>query len=63
MDFHFGSVDSQGSEHTVDGSQSPGEIYLVFYDGDDFSTFADAAASSVSDALATVSYMVKVRTC
>lgn len=59
MDFHFGSVDSQGSEHTVDGSHSPGEIYLVFYDGDDFSTFADAAASSVSDALATVSYMVK----
>ena len=62
MDFHFGSVDGQGSEHTVDGTQAPGEIYLVFYDGDAFATFAEASASTVADALAAVSYMVKVRT-
>ena len=62
MDFHFGSTDSLGSEHKIDGVQSPGEIYLVFYDGDQFSTFQDAAASTVADALASVSYMVKVRT-
>ena len=63
MDFHFGSDDTMGSEHTVDGVKSPGEIYLVFYDGDAFSSFADASASTVADALATVSYMVSVRRC
>lgn len=59
MDFHIGSTDSQGSEHELDGVQSPGEIQLIFYDGDAFAKFSDAAASTASDALATVSYMVK----
>ena len=61
MDFHFGSDDTMGSEHKMDGVQSPGEIYLIFYDGDKFTNFADAAASANADALATVSYMVMVR--
>ena len=63
MDFHFGSDDTKGSEHTMDGVQGPGEIYLVFYDGDTFTNFETAAASSNADALATVSYMVSVRSC
>merc|ERR1712038_1578862 len=60
IDFHFGSADSQGSEHKMDGVQSPGEIQLIFYDGDKFSSFADAhgATTPASADLATVSYMM-----
>ena len=63
IDFHFGSVDSKGSEHTMDGVQSPGEIQLIFYDGDKFSSFAMAhgAGTPAAADLATVSYMVKVK--
>ena len=63
IDFHFGSADSQGSEHKMDGVQSPGEIQLIFYDGDKFSSFKDAydAATPASADLATVSYMMMVK--
>ena len=63
IDFHFGSVDSQGSEHKMDGVQSPGEIQLIFYDGDKFSSFADAHGATTPAAadLATVSYMMMVK--
>lgn len=59
MDFHFGSTDTQGSEHTMDGTQYPMEIQLVFYDGQ-FSDIHVAGASANVDALATISYFVEV---
>ena len=64
IDFHFGSADAQGSEHKMDGVQSPGEIQLIFYDGDKFSSFTeanDAATTTGSADLATVSYMMMVK--
>ena len=62
MDFHFGSVNSQGSEHTMDGTASPMEIQLVFFNVEKFTDFQDAGQSSQVDALATISYMVEVIT-
>lgn len=59
MDFHFGSTDTQGSEHTIDGTKYPMEIQLVFYDGQ-FSDIHVAGASANVDALATISYFVEL---
>ena len=60
VDFHFGSVNTQGSEHTMDGSMYAMEMEMVFYDG----TFADnaaAAASTNADALVTISHLFSVK--
>ncbi|KAK4289274.1 hypothetical protein Pmani_037744 [Petrolisthes manimaculis] len=32
--FHWGSVDTQGSEHSIDGVSFPGELHLVHYRND-----------------------------
>ena len=61
MDFHFGSDNTQGSEHTMDDVAYPMEIQLVFFNGDKFSDIEDAGVSTDVDALATISYMVEVR--
>ena len=59
IDFHFGSVSTQGSEHTLNGGQSPMEMEMVFYD-QTFIDTATAMASTNADALATLSHLFSV---
>jgi len=61
IDFHFGSTSTQGSEHTMDGSQSPMEMEMVFFDSA-FSDHIAALASTNPDALATISQLFSVGT-
>jgi len=61
IDFHFGSTNTKGSEHTMDGSQSPMEMQMVFFRSD----FADNTAalnSGDGDALATISQLFEIDT-
>ena len=59
MDFHFGSVSTQGSEHQIDAAKSPMELHLVHYDGA-LLTETAAAASTNADALAIVTFLFEV---
>jgi len=61
IDFHFGSVSTQGSEHTVDGMKYPLEMEMIFYEGS-FASNADAMASTDPDALVAVSHFFTVDT-
>lgn len=61
IDFHFGSTSTQGSEHTMDGTQSPMEMEMVFFDSA-FSDHNAALASTNPDALATISQLFSVGT-
>jgi len=61
IDFHFGSTSTQGSEHTMDGTQSPMEMEMVFFDSA-FSDHTAALASTNPDALATISQLFSVGT-
>lgn len=42
LHFHWGSVNGQGSEHTVDGQAFPIEMHIVTYDSGRFSQIEDA---------------------
>jgi len=59
--FHFGSVDTKGSEHTMDGTQYPMEMQLHFYDSQ-FKDEEAAEGSSNADALAVVSVFFQIST-
>lgn len=59
IDFHFGSVSTQGSEHTIDGTKYAMEMEMIFYDGS-FASNADAIASSDADALVAISHFFTV---
>ena len=59
MSFHFGSVSTQGSEHTIDAAKSPMELQLVHYDNS-LLTEAGAKASTNADALAVVTFLFEV---
>lgn len=59
IDFHFGSTNTKGSEHTMDGSQSPMEMQMVFFDST-FADHTDALASADPDAIATISQLFEV---
>jgi carbonic anhydrase len=59
MGFHFGSVSTQGSEHTIDAKKSPMELQLVHYDSS-LLTPALAKASTNADALVVVSFLFEV---
>lgn len=61
MDFHFGSVSTQGSEHTVDAKKYPMELQLVHYDAS-LQTATLAKASTNTDALAVVSFFFEIDT-
>lgn len=56
--FHWGSDDTQGSEHKLDGKAFPLEMHLVHYrslEGEHgYSSFLSAASSGKSDALAVI---------
>ena len=60
INFHFGSTNTQGSEHTMDGSQSPMEMQMIFYDGT-FQSIQDAQASTNPDALVGFSTLFEVK--
>merc|ERR1712088_665128 len=59
--FHFGSVDTKGSEHTMDGTQYPMEMQLHFYDSQ-FKDEEAAEGSSNAGALAVVSVFFQIST-
>merc|ERR1739838_207120 len=59
--FHFGSVATQGSEHTMDGTKYPMEMQLHFYDSQ-FKDEEAAEASTNADALAVVSVFFQTST-
>ena len=59
MDFHFGSVSTQGSEHTIDAVKAPMELHLVHYDSS-LGTSTLAKASTNKDALVVVSFLFEV---
>ncbi|XP_033116222.1 carbonic anhydrase 2-like [Anneissia japonica] len=40
--FHWGSDDSVGSEHLIDGRQYPAELHIVHYDSDRFRSIGEA---------------------
>jgi len=61
IDFHFGSTNTKGSEHEMDGDQSPMEMQMVFFRSD-FADQAAALASSDADALATISQLFEIDT-
>lgn len=61
IDFHFGSTNTKGSEHTMDGSQSPMEMQMVFFRSD-FADHAAALASTDADAIATISQLFEIDT-
>ena len=43
MHMHFGQTDSYGSEHSISGILFPGEIQIVGYNSDLYSSFEEAA--------------------
>ena len=59
IDFHFGSENSQGSEHSIDGSHSPMEMEMVFYDGT-FKSMTEVRFSENSDAIVAISFLFEV---
>jgi len=61
IDFHFGSADTKGSEHEMDGKQSPMEMQMVFFKSK-FDDHNAALASTDKDALATISQLFSVAT-
>ncbi|XP_049709796.1 carbonic anhydrase 1 [Elephas maximus indicus] len=56
--FHWGSADNHGSEHTVDGEQFSGELHIVHWNSEKYSSFAEAA--SKADGLAIIGALLKV---
>ena len=59
-EFHYGSVSTQGSEHTIDAAKAPLEVQLVHYDSS-LLTATLAAASTSADAVVVVSFLFEVR--
>ncbi|KAK3086570.1 hypothetical protein FSP39_020377 [Pinctada imbricata] len=55
---HWGSENSKGSEHTVNGKMYPAELHLVHWNADKYSSFGEAADKS--DGLAVLGYFVKI---
>jgi len=61
--FHWGSKDSQGSEHTIDGKSYPLELHLVHFKSDYGKTLTQALTSSnpiKNDTLAVLGIMFQV---
>ncbi|TKS92373.1 Carbonic anhydrase-related protein 10 [Collichthys lucidus] len=55
---HFGSEDSQGSEHLLNGQGFPGEVQLIHYNQDLYANYTEAAKSP--HGIAVVSIFIKV---
>lgn len=61
IDFHFGAIDTEGSEHMINGDQYAMEMQMVFYDGS-FMSNMDAEQSTDPDALVSIAHLFKVGT-
>lgn len=59
IDFHFGSDNSRGSEHSIDGAQSPMEMEVVFYDGT-FKSTSEVQYSENQDAIVAITFLFEV---
>ncbi|XP_005747377.1 carbonic anhydrase-related protein 10-like [Pundamilia nyererei] len=57
---HFGSEDSQGSEHLLNGQGFPGEVQLIHYNQDLYANYSEAAKSP--HGIAVVSIFIKHHT-
>ncbi|KAI9514988.1 Carbonic anhydrase- protein 10 [Dissostichus eleginoides] len=55
---HFGSEDSQGSEHLLNGQGFPGEVQLIHYNQDLYANYTEAAKSP--HGIAVVSIFIKL---
>ncbi|XP_078602377.1 carbonic anhydrase-related protein 10-like isoform X2 [Branchiostoma floridae x Branchiostoma japonicum] len=55
---HYGSIDSQGSEHSVDGYSFPGELQLLFYNYDLYGDLAEATKGT--SGLAIISLFIQI---
>ncbi|XP_063327211.1 carbonic anhydrase-related protein 10-like isoform X2 [Pelmatolapia mariae] len=55
---HFGSEDSQGSEHLLNGQGFPGEVQLIHYNQDLYANYSEAAKSP--HGIAVVSIFIKL---
>lgn len=55
---HWGSCDSQGSEHTIDGKKYAAELHLVHWNSTNYKSFADAV--NKPDGLAVFGIMLEV---
>ncbi|KAM7372611.1 hypothetical protein PAMP_009767 [Pampus punctatissimus] len=55
---HFGSEDSQGSEHLLNGQGFPGEVQLIHYNQDLYANYTEAAKSP--HGIAVVSIFIKM---
>lgn len=55
--FHWGSVNTQGSEHTLDGAQYPMELHIVTYNTK-YADFSTAAGNS--DGLAVLGFFFEI---
>ncbi|KAI5635751.1 eukaryotic-type carbonic anhydrase domain-containing protein [Phthorimaea operculella] len=55
---HWGAVDGEGSEHTVDGRAFSGELHLVHWNTSKYNSFAEAAGQA--DGLAVLGVLLAV---
>lgn len=55
---HFGSIDSLGSEHTIDGESFPGEVQIIAYNTDIYGNMTQAVYSS--HGIAILALLIKV---
>lgn len=58
---HWGSDDSYGSEHMVDGRSFSAELHFVHWDTKRYSSFAEAAKAPNHEGLLVVGIFVKVK--
>lgn len=58
--FHWGSVNSQGSEHTLNQVEYPAELHIVHYNSDDYDDVNAALKSNDGDALAVLGVFIEV---
>lgn len=58
LHFHWGSRDDRGSEHTVDGVKYSGELHIVHWNSEKYSSFTEAA--SQADGLVVLAVLIKV---
>ena len=59
IDFHFGSDNSRGSEHSINGAPSPMEMEVVFYDGT-FKSTSEVQYSENQDAIVAITFLFEV---
>lgn len=58
--FHWGSVNTQGSEHTVDRTSFPAELHIVHYNDDKYDDLGAAVTSNDNVGLAVLGVFMEV---